>query len=277
MDSHFNIFVNHEAIESLVKEWQTQRFQWSIYDTPMSQADNFQESMQYLFLGSLLHWGLDGIDEHGNFVRYINLGAEGSIGFWKAFRLYWPKLSSNKLSFPEFSEMFAGLHALPDHYQQWSAVTGVLRQKYGGEILPFLESCQWSVSTVQQRVAEEFPAFCGVDGQYSRLHLFLYLAQGKFASAKLFNGLERIQPYMDSVLLAGLIQTGVLEVPAGKCLITSDVLAELKKTAYTALSELALRWSEVSHQQILMADLNTPLRKHGVVSTWRSRFPINFA
>ena len=269
------IVINKEAMDSLIREWKTQRFQWAVYDTPMSQADNFQESIRYLFLGSLLHWGLDGITENGEYLCYNNLGTEGSIAFWQTFRLHWEILWNHKLSIKEFSVIFDGLYALPEHYQQWLAVTGVLRQKYGGEIVPFLESCQWNVPTIFERVNEEFPSFKVPNGQSFRLHLFTYLAQGKFFSANLFNGIEQIYPYLDSVLLAGLIQTGVIELPSGVRSITLAMLPEVQRAAERALSELAVKWHTATGQKIFPADLNTPLRNYGIVSTWRHRFPIN--
>jgi hypothetical protein len=272
------IRLNQFAIERLVNEWKNQRFPWAVFDTPLYHSDAFGHSIQYFFLGSVIHYCFYGVFDDGTTGYYTNQNAEGSIAYWRTLKTYWPILSDHRLKFETFEQVFKGLSFLPQRYSDWMETIRILKQQYSGEVKLFLESCQWDVSIILERINFEFPAYKTSSHEYSdRSYLFLYLAQGKFASANLFNKIELIQPYLDQVLLASLIQTNVLEIPLGKVILSSTDIQILRTSARQALEEILTKWDQVSNNKILPADLNTPLRNQGLVSIWCNRTPILFS
>jgi hypothetical protein len=265
--------INPEAIEHLVTEWKHQTFHWPVMDTPLSQADAFQESVLFLFLGSLIHYDLDGIIDLETTYSFKKQKAEGSPAFWRVLRSHWGSLKNHHLTFQEFEHIFHGLESLPQRYAQWTNTLHILRHKYGGQATEFLESCQYNIPIILERAGLEFPSFSSVSG-YSRLHLFLYWVQGKYSSTNLFHGLEQIRPFLDSTLLAGLIQTRVLELNEHQRNIPYEQFKDMILAAEQALDQLLKAWQDSSKRKILPADLNTPLRQQGRISIWRERFPL---
>lgn len=272
------IKINEFAIEKLVNEWKTQRFPWAVYDTPLSHTDAFAESVQYFFMGSVIHYRFYGIMDNGTLGCYYNQNAEGSIAYWRTLKANWPVLFDHKLKYKDFERIFTGLTFLPKRYENWMETIRILKQQYSGEVSVFLESCQWDVSQILERIDEEFPAFKPQHDDYSeRAYLFLYLTQGKFSSANLFNKIELIMPYLDQILLASLLQTNVLELPPEKHQLKSTDIPQLRYYAQKAINEILKKWRNVTKRKILPADLNTPLRGQGLVSIWRNRVPLLFA
>lgn len=272
------ITINHDAITKLVNEWKNQRFPWAVYDTPLYNADAFANSMQYFFLGSVIHYRFYGLFDNGQTGCYSNQNAEGSIAYWRTLKAHWPVLSDHRLKYDTFAGIFSGLHYLPERYRDWIETIRILKQQYAGQVKVFLESCQWNIATILDRINTEFPALKSLHGCYSeRSYLFLYLAQGKFAGANLFNHVDLILPYLDQILLASLIQTNVLELPPEEKELTSADIEPLRRAALAALDLILNCWNEASKKKILSADLNTPLRNQGLVSIWRTKVPILFA
>jgi len=272
------IQINQFAIDRLVNEWKNRRFPWAVYDTPLLRADAFSDSIQYFFLGSLIHYRFYGIFDNGIAGCYENYNAEGSIAYWRTLKVNWTTLFDHKLKYAAFENLFKGLTFLPERYRDWMETLRILKQQYSGEVKVFLESCQWDIARILDRINTEFPSFRSSHNDYSeRSYLFLYLAQGKFASTNLFNRIELILPYLDQILLASLIQTSVLELQADKKLLNSEDIPDLKNAARLALDEILKKWNCVSEKKILPADLNTPLRNQGLVSIWKNRVPLLFA
>jgi hypothetical protein len=273
-----NIQINRLAIDRLVNEWQNQKFPWAVYDTPLFQADAFADSMQYFFLGSVIHYRLYGINADGTPGCYRRQNAEGSIAYWRTLKAHWTTLFDYKLDFPAFERIFAGLTFLPERYHDFMETLKILKRQYSGQVNVFLESCQWDIARILDRINTEFPAFASTPDAYSeRSYLFLYLAQGKFASANLFNHIDLILPYLDQILLASLIQTNVMELPAAAAALTDSDIPALRLAARRALQEILAQWNQVAARKILPADINTPLRKQGLVSIWREKIPLMFA
>ncbi|NLI93997.1 MAG: hypothetical protein GX434_17910 [Peptococcaceae bacterium] len=272
------IRINQFAIDKLVNEWKNRRLPWAVYDTPLFQADAFSDSVQYFFLGSVIHYRFYGIFDNGVAGCYENQNAEGSIAYWRTLKVNWSALFDHKLKYTTFENVFSGLTFLPERYDHFMETLRILKQQYSGEVKVFLESCQWDIARILDRINVEFPAFRSTHDDYSeRSYLFLYLVQGKFASTNLFNHIELILPYLDQILLASLIQTNVLELPPEISLLHSEDIPALRNAARQALDEILEKWSQVSKRKILPADLNLPLRNHGLVSIWRKRVPLMFA
>lgn len=162
---------------------------------------------------------------------------------------------------------------MPQRYAQWTNTLHILRHKYEGQATDFLESCQWNIPVILERAKHEFPSFTTASGS-TRLHLFLYWVQGKYSSTNLFLGLEHIKPFLDSTLLAGLIQTGILEIHYDKKTVPIEKFKDFLVIANYALEELLNVWQKTSSRKILPADLNVPLRQLGIISIWRKRFPL---
>lgn len=267
------IKINPEAIERIVNEWKHEVFHWPVMDTPLSQADAFQESVLFLFLGSLIHYDLDGIIDPETSYVFRKQNAEGSPAFWRVLRSHWKILKNHHLTYQEFEQIFQGLESLPQRYAQWTNTLHILRHKYRGQATEFLESCQWNIPVLLERAHNEFPSFTTASGS-TRLHLFLYWVQGKYSSTNLFHGLELIRPFLDSTLLAGLIQTHVLEMTSDQKTLPVEEFKDVLSTANYALDELLTAWQSSTQQKIIPADLNTPLRQQGVISVWLKRFPL---
>jgi len=273
-----DIKINPLAITKLVNEWKNQRFPWRVLDTPLYQADAFASSIQYFFLGSVMHYRLYGICDDGMENCYSSQNTEGSIAYWRTLKTNWLILFDHRLKWKTFEHIFYGLPFLPERYQDWMETIRILKQQYGGEVTGFLESCQWDITRILDRINIEFPAFRSTHDDYcERSYLFLYLTQGKFASTQLFNRVELILPYLDQILLASLIQVSVLEIPAGKTNLTRADIPVLRSVAQSALADILEQWNDVSKKKFLPADLNTPLRNQGLVSIWAKRVPIMFA
>lgn len=265
--------LNPEAINHLVHEWRHETFRWPVMDTPLSQAEAFQESVLFLFMGSLIHYDLDGMIDPESAYSFKKQNAEGSPAFWRVLRSHWSILKNPRLTFQDFERIFHGLESLPQRYAQWTNTLHILRHKYRGQATEFLESCQYNIPNILERVRLEFPSFTTASDS-SRLHLFLYWVQGKYSSTNLFHGLDQIRPFLDSTLLAGLIQTRVLEINTSKRTVPIDQFKEILVCANQALDQLFMAWQESTHRKILPADLNTPLRQQGRISIWRERFPL---
>lgn len=269
------VIINQAAIEHLAKEWKQQVFQWPVMDTPIFQAESFQESVLFLFMGSLIHYDLWGIKDPETSYIYKKQRAEGEVAYWRTLRSNWLTLKKPRLTLQEFEHIFAGLESIPQRYAQWSHTIHVLRQKYRGQVTEFLESCQWNIPIILERAQHEFPSFLNTIGS-SRLHLFLYLVQGKYPGSHLFHNIEAIDPYVDSILLAGLMQANVLELTEYPQIIPVEQFKDVSKTAKYALDLLYRTWTSESNIRIVPADLNTPLRQLGMMSLWRQRFPLGF-
>lgn len=270
--------INHNAIEKIVNEWKNQYLPWTVMDTPLSSSDAFASSIQYFFLGSVIHYRFYGIQDDGNSGCYINQNAEGSIAYWRTLKSNWSVLYDHRLELRTFEHIFKGLTFLPQRYNDWMETLRILKQQYSGEVKVFLESCQWDVTNILERVDNEFPAFKSLHDSYSeRTHLFLYLTQGKFASANLFNKNHLILPYVDQIMLASLIQNSVIELPPEKIVFNESDIQSLRLVARQALEEILNSWNEVADRRKLPADINSPLRKQGLVSIWRQRVPLMFS
>jgi hypothetical protein len=226
----------------------------------------------------VIHYRFYGIFDDGKAGCYLNQNSEGSIAYWRTLKAYWPVLYDHRLKYETFAQIFAGLTFLRQRYEDWMATIRILKQQYMGNVTTFLESCQWDIAIILDRINTEFPAFRSTHDEYSeRTYLFLYLAQGKFASTHLFNHVDLILPYLDQILLASLLQTNVLELPPERIALSSEDIPMLRHSARKALDMMQSSWHEVSKKKILPADLNSPLRNQGLVSIWRKKVPINFA
>ena len=270
--------ITHDAIEKIVNEWKNQRFPWAVMDTPLSSSDAFSISLQYFFLGSVIHYRIYGVLDDGRQGCYINQNAEGSIAYWRTLKTNWHTLFNHRLEFQTFEHIFKGLEFLPQRYDDWMETIRILKQQYAGEVKVFLESCQWDVANVLERMDSEFPAFKSLHDSYSeRTYLFLYLTQGKFASANLFNKTHLILPYLDQIMLSSLIQNSVIELPPDKVSFSDADIHSLRLVAQKALEEILTMWTEVADKKILPADINSPLRSQGLISIWRNRVPLLFS
>lgn len=270
--------INTYAIERIVNEWKNQRFPWIVMDTPLSSSDAFALSIQYFFLGSVIHYRLYGTMEDGTQRCYFNQNAEGSIAFWRTLKTNWGALYNHRLEFSTFEHIFKGLVFLPERYRDWMETIRILRQLYSGEVKTFLESCQWDTASILERMDNEFPAFRSIHDDYSeRSYLFLYLTQGKFASANLFNKTNLILPYLDQIMLASLIQNSVIELPSKIDRFYETDIHSLRMIARKAMDEILSRWSEVADRRVLPADINSPLRNQGLLSIWRNQVPLMFS
>jgi hypothetical protein len=267
------IGINSEAIKRLIEEWKHETFHWPVMDTPLSQADAFQESVLFLFLGSLIHYDLNGMIDTETVYTFKKQRAEGAPAFWRVLRSHWSILKNHRLTFQEFEQIFQGLESLPQRYAQWTNTLHILRHKYGGQATEFLESCQYNIPVILERAKREFPSFTTASGS-NRLHLFLYWVQGKYSSTNLFHGLEQIEPFLDSTLLAGLIQTNVLEIRENQTMIPMEQFKDIINAADLAIVQLLRAWQDSTPRGIIPADLNAPLRKQGIISIWRERFPL---
>lgn len=278
ISSNMDITINDFAIEMLVKEWQNQKFPWIVLDTPLFQADAFTDSIQYLFLGCAIHYRFYGIYDDGRSGCYFSQNTEGSFAYWRTLKAFWPTSYDYKLKYETFARIFHGLAYLPGRYHDWMETLRILKQQYAGQVKVFLESCQWDVARILERIESDFPAFKTDHNSYSqRSHLFLYLAQGKFAGTNLFNKVDLILPYLDQILLASLIQTNVLELPPHRIQLSSSDITMLNNAAQKALEDILIAWNQSSQRKILPGDLNTALRNQGIVSIWRGRVPLTFA
>lgn len=270
--------INDLAIENLVNEWKNQRFPWTVMDTPLSSSDAFASSMQYFFLGSVIHYRFYGILDDGTLGSYYNQNAEGSVAYWRTLKTNWNTLFDHRLEFETFELIFKGLTFLPQRYTDWMETIRILKQQYSGEVKVFLESCQWDVAYVLERMNTEFPAFKSIHDSYcERAYLFLYLAQGKFAGANLFNKTELILPYLDQIMLSSLIQNNVIELPSNTVRLNDADIDSLRLVARQALEDILNKWNKVAEKKILPADINSPLRKQGIVSIWNKRVPLLFS
>jgi len=209
---------------------------------------------------------------------YFNQNAEGSIAYWRTLKANWSTLYDHRLEYKTFEHIFNGLTFLPQRYTDWMETIRILKQQYSGEVKVFLESCQWDVTNILERMDNEFPAFKSLHDNYSeRTYLFLYLTQGKFASANLFNKTHLILPYLDQIMLASLIQNSVIELPPGKTIFKDSDINSLRLIAHQALDEILISWNEVTDRRRQPADINSPLRNQGLVSIWRQRVPLMFS
>ncbi len=273
-----DIAINHLAIEKLISEWKNQRFPWAVYDTPLYHSDAFAHSIQFFFIGSVIHYSFYGIRADQSVECFTVQNTEGGIAYWRTLKTHWDTLFDHTLQYTTFAQIFAGLCFLPERYEGWIQTLKTLKRQYSGDVRNFLESCQWDVAIIPERMIAEFPSFKPVHDDYAeRVHLFLYLSQGKFVGSNLFNHIEQIMPYLDQIMLAALLQTNVLEFPsAGRDLKRSDIPA-LRAAAQKALAVVFTQWSKEEKRKILPADLNTALRNHGLISVWRNRVPLELA
>lgn len=270
--------INHYAIEKIVNEWKNQYLPWTVMDTPLSSSDAFASSIQYFFLGSVIHYRFYGVQDDGTSGCYFKQNAEGSIAYWRTLKSNWSTLFDHRLELDTFEHIFKGLTYLPQRYNDWMETLRILKQQYSGEVKVFLESCQWDVTNILERMDNEFPAFKSLHDSYSeRTYLFLYLTQGKFASANLFNKTHFILPYLDQIMLASLIQNSVIELPPEKVVFNDSDIHTLRLVARKALEDILNSWNEVADIRRQPADINSPLRKQGLVSIWRQRVPLLFS
>lgn len=272
-----NIYINEKAIQKLTMEWKNQKTPWMVQDTPLFHADAFADNIFYIFMGCVIHYRFYGILDNGASGCYYTQNAEGSIAYWRAVKQNWRILNDHKLKFDDFARIFQGLAFLEERYEDWISTIRIVKLQYSGQIKNFLESCNWDVQEIVSRMTSEFPAFLSKHDNYpERIFLFLYLAQGKYATANLFNKVELIQPYFDQIMLAALLQANVLESNSTEAFSSEDI-PQLRSKGFEALNQLLQEWSITANRSILPAEINKPLRSYGQTSVWRNKVPLLFA